>query len=214
MAEQQATAGTVDVRFHRVSKRFGEVAAVAGVSFEIPRGSFHSFLGPSGCGKTTTLRLIAGFEQPDEGEVAIAGQPMVGIPAYRRPVNMVFQHYALFAHMTVAENVGYGLRQRRPRLDRGEIERRSDAALELVRLPGIAPDGGRAQAPPWQEGILLLNHNREIKRAGSVIALPAHAISTKNKHLLVIYSIPTRGFTAAVSVFRGTPPPKPLDCKV
>ena len=100
MAEQQATAGTVDVRFHRVSKQFGEVAAVDAVSFEIPRGSFHSFLGPSGCGKTTTLRLIAGFEQPDRGRGAIAGQPMVGIPAYRRPVNMVFQHYALFAALT------------------------------------------------------------------------------------------------------------------
>ena len=135
MAELQATAGTVDVRFHRVSKRFGEVVAVDAVSCEIPRGSFHSFLGPSGCGKTTTLRLIAGFEQPDEGEVAIAGQPMVGIPAYRRPVNMVFQHYALFAHMNVADNVGYGLRQRRPRLDRAEIERRCEAALDLVRLP-------------------------------------------------------------------------------
>ena len=79
---------------------------------------------------------------------------------------------------------------------------------KLVRLPGIAP--GRA---PWQEAILLLNHNREIKRAGSVIALPARAISIKNKHLLVIYSIPTRGFTAAVSVFMGTPPAKPLNCK-
>jgi hypothetical protein len=78
----------------------------------------------------------------------------------------------------------------------------------LVRLPGIAP--GRA---PWQGAILLLNHNREIKRAGSVIALPAQAISIKNKHLLVIYSIPTRGFTAAVSVFIGTPPAKPLTCK-
>jgi hypothetical protein len=78
----------------------------------------------------------------------------------------------------------------------------------LVRLPGIAP--GRA---PWRGAILLLNHNREIKRAGSVIAFPAHAISIKNKHLLVIYSIPARGFTAAVSVFRGTPPPKPLNCK-
>ena len=77
----------------------------------------------------------------------------------------------------------------------------------LVRLPGIAP--GRA---PWQEAILLLNHNREIKRAGSFV-LPARAISIKNKHLLVIYSIPTRGFTAAVSVFRGTPPAKPLICK-
>jgi hypothetical protein len=80
---------------------------------------------------------------------------------------------------------------------------------KLVRLPGIAP--GHA---PWREAILLLNHNREIKRAGSVIAPPAHAISIKNKHLLVIYSIPTRGFTAAVSVFMGTPPAKPLICKI
>ena len=77
-----------------------------------------------------------------------------------------------------------------------------------MRLPGVAPGPST-----WQEDILLLNHSREIKRAGS-FTLPAHAISTKNKHLLVIYSIPTRGFTAAVSVFRGTPPPKPLNCKV
>jgi hypothetical protein len=76
----------------------------------------------------------------------------------------------------------------------------------------LRPDGGGAQAPPWRGGILLLNHNREIKRAGN-LKLPAHAISTKNKHLLVIYSIPARGFTAAVSVFRGTPPTKPLICK-
>jgi len=78
----------------------------------------------------------------------------------------------------------------------------------LVRLPGIAPGPST-----WQEDILLLNDSREIERAGSALALPAHAISTKNKHLLVIYSIPTRGFTADVSVFRGTPPPKPLECK-
>jgi hypothetical protein len=78
----------------------------------------------------------------------------------------------------------------------------------LVRLPGIAPGH-----PRWQQGILLLNHNRESKGPGT-FALPARAISTKNKHLLVIYSIPTRGFTAALSVFRGTPPPKPLDCKI
>jgi len=82
------------------------------------------------------------------------------------------------------------------------------AAYELVRLPGIAPGHAR-----WRRAILLLNHNRESKRAGSDLTLPAHAISTKNKHLLVIYSIPTRGFTAALSVFRGTPPPKPLECK-
>ena len=77
-----------------------------------------------------------------------------------------------------------------------------------MRLPGVAPGPST-----WQEDILLLNHSREIKRAGSALALPARAISTKNKHLLVIYSIPTRGFTAAVSVFKGTPPPKPLECK-
>ena len=82
------------------------------------------------------------------------------------------------------------------------------ACWKLVRLPGIAP--GR---PPWQGDILLLNHNREIKRAGSVIAPPAHAISTKNKHFLVIYAIPTRSFMAVVSVFMGTPPAKPLICK-
>ena len=78
-----------------------------------------------------------------------------------------------------------------------------------MRLPGVAPGPST-----WQEDILLLNHSREIKRAGRVLTLPARAISTKNKHLLVIYSIPTRGFTAAVSVFRGTPPPKPLNCKI
>jgi hypothetical protein len=88
------------------------------------------------------------------------------------------------------------------------VNRKSQIVNGLVRLPGVAP-GPSA----WQEDILLLNHSREIKRAGNDLALPAHAISTKNKHLLVIYSIPARGFTAAVSVFGGTPPPKPLICK-
>ena len=111
------------------------MVAVDDISFDIPRGSFHSFLGPSGCGKTTSLRLIAGFEQPDAGEVAIGGKSMVGVPAYRRPVNMVFQHYALFPHMNVADNVGYGLRQMSPRLDKAEIDKRVAATLEMVRLP-------------------------------------------------------------------------------
>ena len=141
LAEPKAAAATraasapVDVEFRGVTKRFGAVVAVDAISFEIPRGSFHSFLGPSGCGKTTSLRLIAGFEQPDEGEVAIGGRSMVGVPAYRRPVNMVFQHYALFPHMNVADNVGYGLRQARPKLDKAEIDRRVTETLELVRLP-------------------------------------------------------------------------------
>jgi spermidine/putrescine transport system ATP-binding protein len=128
----------IDVRFDNVSKHFGDVAAVDGISFALNRGSFHSFLGPSGCGKTTSLRLIAGFEQPSQGNVEIAGRSMVGIPAYRRPVNMVFQHYALFPHMDVAGNVGYGLRQRRPRADKAEIDRAVAEALELVRLPQLA----------------------------------------------------------------------------
>ena len=133
----QAGGATPDIEFLSVSKTFGAVRAVDDVSFAIASGAFHSFLGPSGCGKTTSLRLIAGFEQPTAGEVRIAGQSVVGIPAYRRPVNMVFQHYALFPHLDVEANVAYGLRQRRPRAARGEIGRRVGEALELVRLPGF-----------------------------------------------------------------------------
>src|SRR5579871_493064 len=128
----------IDIRFVDISKHYGEVKAVDQVSFAIARGSFHSFLGPSGCGKTTSLRLIAGFEQPTAGDVLIAEASVVGVPAYRRPVNMVFQHYALFPHLDVAANVAYGLRQRRPRPERSEIEKQVAAALELVRLPGFA----------------------------------------------------------------------------
>ena len=135
VAAARAASAPADVEFRGVTRRFGPVVAVDTISFEIPRGSFHSFLGPSGCGKTTSLRLIAGFEQPDEGEVSIGGRSMVGVPAYRRPVNMVFQHYALFPHMNVADNVGYGLRQARPKLDRAEIDKRVAETLELVRLP-------------------------------------------------------------------------------
>jgi spermidine/putrescine transport system ATP-binding protein len=131
------TAGPIDIRFVDVTKRFGDVAAVDGVSFAIARGSFHSFLGPSGCGKTTSLRLIAGFEQPTAGDVEIGGASVVGIPAYRRPVNMVFQHYALFPHLDVADNIGYGLKQRTPRPAKAEIARRVDEMLELVRLRGL-----------------------------------------------------------------------------
>jgi spermidine/putrescine transport system ATP-binding protein len=136
-AATRAASAPTDVEFRGVTKRFGAVVAVDAISFEIPRGSFHSFLGPSGCGKTTSLRLIAGFEQPDEGEVSIGGRSMVGVPAYRRPVNMVFQHYALFPHMNVADNVGYGLRQARPKLDKAEIDKRVAETLELVRLPSM-----------------------------------------------------------------------------
>ncbi len=137
MTVQPGSEAENDIEFLNVSKRFGALAAVDDVSFSIKRGSFHSFLGPSGCGKTTSLRLIAGFEQPSAGRVEIAGRPMMGVPAYRRPVNMVFQQYALFPHMDVAGNVAYGLRQMKPRPSQAEIASRVAAALELVRLPHL-----------------------------------------------------------------------------
>ena len=124
----------VDVELIDVTKRFGSVTAVDHVALQIAQGSFYSLLGPSGCGKTTTLRMIAGFEQPTAGEVLIAGIPVAGVPPYRRNVNTVFQHYALFPHMDVARNVGYGLRQ--VGVTKDEERRRVGEALDLVRLAG------------------------------------------------------------------------------
>ena len=123
-----------DVEILGVTKRFGEVTAVDRMDLRIARGAFYSLLGPSGCGKTTTLRMIAGFEQPTEGEILLAGAPIAGVPPYKRNVNTVFQHYALFPHMDVARNVGYGLRQRK--VGKTEEERRVTEALALVRLVG------------------------------------------------------------------------------
>ena len=98
------------VRFVNVSRRFGSVRAVDGVTLDIAEGEFFAMLGPSGSGKTTCLRLIAGFEQPDEGHIEIFGETAEGVPPYKRNVNTVFQDYALFPHMTVGENVAYGLK--------------------------------------------------------------------------------------------------------
>ena len=123
-----------DVELLDVTKRFGDVTAVDRMHLRIARGSFYSFLGPSGCGKTTTLRMIAGFEQPTDGEILLAGQPIAGVPPYKRNVNTVFQHYALFPHMDVAQNVGYGLRQKK--VERADEQRRVSEALALVRLEG------------------------------------------------------------------------------
>jgi spermidine/putrescine transport system ATP-binding protein len=125
---------TPDVQLVGVTKRFGAVVAVDRMNLAIPSGSFTSLLGPSGCGKTTTLRMIAGFEQPSEGEILLAGRPIAGVPPYRRNVNTVFQHYALFPHMNVSQNVGYGLRQ--TGVSKTEEATRVGAALELVRLTG------------------------------------------------------------------------------
>ncbi len=137
------------VELKRVSKHFGPVVAVDTISLSIGDGEFFSLLGPSGCGKTTTLRLIAGFELPTEGEVYIGGQLQGETPAYRRPVNTVFQNYALFPHMTVFQNVAFGLEMKKVAKD--EIRQRVLEALEMVQLPGMEnrkPDqlsGGQQQ---------------------------------------------------------------------
>ena len=112
-AAPEVSAGIADVEVAGLRKAYGTVEAVAGVDFEVAKGSFFTLLGPSGSGKTTTLRLIAGFERPDAGEIRLAGDEITGLPPYRRDVNTVFQDYALFPHMTVAENVAYGLRVRK-----------------------------------------------------------------------------------------------------
>ena len=117
-----------------MTKRFGALTAVDAVSLKVRKGEFLSLLGPSGCGKTTSLRLIAGFEQPDEGEILIGGTDAVGTPPYRRDVNTVFQQYALFPHMSVLDNVAYGLKQRK--VGKPERHARAREALELVRMTG------------------------------------------------------------------------------
>ncbi len=124
-----------DLRAEHVGKHYGGLLAVKDLSFTVERGSFFSILGPSGCGKTTLLRMIAGFLAPDTGQIHIGGAPMNGVPPNRRPVNMVFQHLALFPMMSVGENVGYGLARRG--LPRTEIAQRVGAMLERVSLPGM-----------------------------------------------------------------------------
>src|SRR6266487_6805986 len=130
--------GAYDVELRAVTKRFGSLKAVDAVSLKVRKGEFLSLLGPSGCGKTTSLRLVAGFEQPDEGEILIGGTDAVGTPPYRRDVNTVFQQYALFPHMSVLDNVAYGLKQRKV----GKPQRHAKAreALELVRMTGREND--------------------------------------------------------------------------
>jgi spermidine/putrescine transport system ATP-binding protein len=120
-----------------VSKRFGDVLAADNLDLSIAPGEFLSFLGPSGCGKTTALRMLAGFETPTSGEVLIDNQVVNDLEAHRRPVNMVFQSYALFPHLTVEQNIGYGLRQQRPRLSKEAIREKVGQALDIVRLSGF-----------------------------------------------------------------------------
>ena len=120
------------IRLEGVTKRFGDQAAVEDVSLEITKGEFFSLLGPSGCGKTTTLRMIAGFEQPSEGRILLEGEPVTDVPPYRRNVNTVFQSYALFDHLDVKDNVAFGLK--RKKVPKEEIVERVAAALVLVDM--------------------------------------------------------------------------------
>src|SRR4051812_10428080 len=140
-----------EITLQSIVKRYGDVVAVDDVSQEMPGGEFFTMLGPSGCGKTTTLRLIAGFEKLDAGAVLLDGVDVSGRPPHKRPLNTVFQSYALFPHMTVADNVAFGLRYQR--VTKAEKARRGGAAVSVVQVGGLE---GRPARPafggPQQRG--------------------------------------------------------------
>ena len=125
-----------ELRLAGLEKRYGSTVALAAVDLEVREGEFMTLLGPSGCGKTTTLGLIAGFFPPSAGEIYLKGQPVAGLPPFRRDIGVVFQDYALFPHMSAGENVAFGLKMRN--LPGGEIEKRVGEALDLVQLKGLA----------------------------------------------------------------------------
>jgi spermidine/putrescine transport system ATP-binding protein len=131
-----AASAEADIHLERVTKRFGDAVAVDDLTLSIERGSFYALLGPSGCGKTTTLRMIGGFEDPTEGVVYLGGQAVTDLPPYKRDVNTVFQSYALFPHLNVERNVGFGLE--RQKVDKAEATRRVGEALEMVQLGPLA----------------------------------------------------------------------------
>jgi spermidine/putrescine transport system ATP-binding protein len=128
------TSDGVAISLEGVWKRFGDVEAVREMTAEIPEGEFFTMLGPSGCGKTTTLRMIAGFEQPDEGRILLRGDDVTDVPPNRRNVNMVFQHYALFPHMSIYDNVAFGLKLKK--VDKPEVRKRVSEMLAVVELEG------------------------------------------------------------------------------
>ena len=148
-----------EVRLVDLVKRFADVTAVAGINLDMPQGEFFSLLGPSGCGKTTTLRLIAGFERPDEGQILLDGVDMAQTPPHKRNVNTVFQSYALFPHLTVAENVAFGLRYKD--VSKADAKKRVGEALALVRLEGLEKrrptqlSGGQQQRVALARALIL-----------------------------------------------------------
>ncbi len=145
--------GNAIISFEGVSKHFGQVTAVNDTTFDIQRGEFFSLLGPSGCGKTTLLRMVAGFEIPTTGEIMIDGQPMSATPPNQRPVNMVFQNYAIFPHLDVRGNIAFGMRK--AGLSRFELDRRIDEVLELIKLPGYGNRGADALSGGQRQRVAL-----------------------------------------------------------
>jgi spermidine/putrescine transport system ATP-binding protein len=162
--KQENAAGLepISVELRNVFKFFNQEPAVQGIDLDIRQGEFFSILGPSGCGKTTTLRLIAGFETVDAGEVSICGQSMTNVPPYRRPVNTVFQSYALFKHLNVWQNVAFGLKLKKIR--KSEVESRVNEALELVKMDGL-----RSRFPANLSG----GQQQRVALARALVNLPA-----------------------------------------
>jgi spermidine/putrescine transport system ATP-binding protein len=151
---EQVAQTPADVRLMSVTKRFADdVVAVDDLSLEIPRGSFFALLGPSGCGKTTTLRMIGGFEEPSSGTIALGGRDVTGLPPYRRDVNTVFQSYALFPHLTIFENVAFGLRRRK--VPKDQLAGRVEEMLRLVELGGFGNRKPRQLSGGQQQRVAL-----------------------------------------------------------
>jgi spermidine/putrescine transport system ATP-binding protein len=164
-------------------KRFGPVTAVHGINLHMPGGEFFSMLGPSGCGKTTTLRMIAGFEQPSDGKILLDGEDMTGTPPHKRHVNTVFQNYALFPHLNVQDNVAFGLR--RQRVERNELQRRVAEALDLVQLTGFEKRKP-AQLSGGQQQRVALARALVLKPAVLLLDEPLGALDAKLRKTLQI----------------------------
>jgi spermidine/putrescine transport system ATP-binding protein len=151
--EPESGVPAADVRLERVTKVFDDVTAVDDVSLEIPRGSFFALLGPSGCGKTTSLRMIGGFEEPNEGVIYLGDRDVTGLPPYKRDVNTVFQSYALFPHLSIHDNVAFGLKRRG--VKGTELQTRVAEALELVALKGYERRKPRQLSGGQQQRVAL-----------------------------------------------------------
>ena len=153
MQNDRSLGANVAVKLSNITKRFGDFAAVEDLDLDIYEGEFFSLLGPSGCGKTTTLRMIAGFEEPTEGGISVAGEQVQGVPPYRRPVNTVFQSYAIFPHLSVFDNVAFGLR--RSGVKGEELQQRVTEACEMVQLSGFEKRKPRMLSGGQQQRVAL-----------------------------------------------------------